>query len=95
VLGAGRAGQRPSRPGQPGLQRGPSGPSGQLLWVILTWYKKFLRAYFVSRKFRKMLELVKIIVIYLYVGKMQMTYQNAQKNMLYLFMSKSCIINQH
>jgi hypothetical protein len=57
-------------------------------------YKRFLRAYFVSRKFRKMLELVKTIAIYLYVGKMCMTYQNAQKNMLYMFMSNSCMFIQ-
>jgi hypothetical protein len=38
--------------------------------------------------------LVKIIVNYLYVGKMHMIYQNAQKNMLYILVSISCIVKQ-
>jgi hypothetical protein len=37
------------------------------------------------------LNLVKCIEKYLLVRKMRMTYQNAQKNMLYMFMSNSCI----
>jgi hypothetical protein len=55
-------------------------------------YKRFLQAIFVSRNFRKMPNLVKCIVIYLYVRKMQMSYQNAQNNMLYFLVSKSCIV---
>jgi hypothetical protein len=49
---------------------------------------------FASRNFRKMPNLVKIIVNYLYVGKMHMIYQNAQKNMLYILVSISCIVKQ-
>jgi hypothetical protein len=56
----------------------------QWMWVILTPCKMEFPSLF---HFRKMLELVKIIVNYPFVGKLRMTYQNAQKNMLYMFMS--------
>jgi hypothetical protein len=42
----------------------------------------------------KVLNLVKYIEKYLLVGKMRMTYQNAQKNVLYMFTSNSCIFRQ-
>jgi hypothetical protein len=41
-----------------------------------------------------MLELVKCIEKYLLVGKMQLTYQNVQKNMLYILESNSCSVKQ-
>jgi hypothetical protein len=41
-----------------------------------------------------MLDLVQCIEKYLLVGKMQMTYQNVQKNMLYILVSNSCIVKQ-
>jgi hypothetical protein len=41
-----------------------------------------------------MLNLVKFIEKYLLVGKMQMTYQNVQKNLLYILVSNSCIVKQ-
>jgi hypothetical protein len=56
--------------------------------------KSYCKLYFVSRNFRKMPNVVKCIEKYLFVGKMHMIYQNAQKNMLYVFMSNSCIANQ-
>jgi hypothetical protein len=49
--------------------------------------KSYCKFYFVSRNFRKMTNVVKFIGNYLLVGKLRMTYQNAQKNVLYLFMS--------
>jgi hypothetical protein len=42
----------------------------------------------------KVLNLVKIIEKYLLVGKMQMTYQNDPKNMIYILVSISCIVKQ-
>jgi hypothetical protein len=56
--------------------------------------KSYCKQFFVSRNFRKMPNLVKCIEKYLLVRKMQITYQNAQKNMLYMFMSNSCIFRQ-
>jgi hypothetical protein len=50
--------------------------------------------YFVSRKFRKMPNLVKCIEKYLLVGKMQMTYQNDPKNVIYIFVSESYMFIQ-
>jgi hypothetical protein len=69
----------------------PSGPSGQLLWVNLTRCKKDFPE---SVSFQKNVRNVKLIVIYLYVRKMHMIYRNAQKNMLYMFMSNSCMFIQ-
>jgi hypothetical protein len=71
-----------------------SGPPSQRAWVILTRCKEFSRICFISRNFRTMLELVKCIEKYLLVRKMQMTYQNVQKNMLYILVSNSCIVKQ-
>jgi hypothetical protein len=78
---AGQAGQRGC---------GPRALS-QWMWVILTQCKKEFPSLFY---FRKMLELVKIIEIYLCVEKICMIYQNAQKNMLYILVSISCIVKQ-
>jgi hypothetical protein len=52
------------------------------------------RICFISRNFRTMLELVKCIEKYLLVRKLQMTYQNVQKNMLYILVSNLCIVKQ-
>jgi hypothetical protein len=38
--------------------------------------------------------LVKCIEKYLLVGKMQMTYQNDPKNVIYIFVSESCMFIQ-
>jgi predicted transglutaminase-like protease len=56
--------------------------------------KSSCKQYFVSRNFRKMTNLVKCIEKYLLVGKLRMTYQNVQKNMLYILVSISCIVKQ-
>jgi hypothetical protein len=53
--------------------------------------KSSCEQYFVSRNFRKMPNLVKCIEKYLFVGKMQMTYQNDPKNVIYIFVSESCM----
>jgi hypothetical protein len=71
-----------------------SGPSSQWAWVISNPMQRVFRICFISRNFRTMLKLVKCIEKYLLVGKMRMTYQNAQKNMLYMFMLNSCIFIQ-
>jgi hypothetical protein len=44
---------------------------------------------------RKYWKLVKCIEKYLLVRKLQMTYQNVQKNMLYIFVLESCMFRQH
>jgi hypothetical protein len=44
--------------------------------------------------FQKMLKLVKFIGNYLFIRKMCLTYQIAQKNVLYILVSKACIVNQ-
>jgi hypothetical protein len=49
---------------------------------------------FISRNFRKCSNLAKIIEYSLVVRKIQMTYQNVQKNMLYILVSNSCIVKQ-
>jgi hypothetical protein len=54
---------------------------------------KSLPDYFYSeRNFRKCLNLVKCIINSLFIRKICIIYQNAQKNELYLFVSKSCIV---
>jgi hypothetical protein len=49
---------------------------------------------FISRNFRKCSNIAKIIEYSLVVKKIQMTYQNVQKNMLYILVSNSCIVKQ-
>jgi hypothetical protein len=50
--------------------------------------------FYFQENFRNQLNLVKIIENYLFVRKMQMTYQNVQKNEIYILVSKSCIVKQ-
>jgi hypothetical protein len=64
-----------------------SGPADSDLGQLTLCTKNYCKLYFVSRNFRKMTNLVKCIGNYLLVGKFRMTYQNAQKNILYMFMS--------
>jgi hypothetical protein len=56
--------------------------------------KSYCKLYFMSKNFGKMPNVVKFIGNYLLVGKLRMTCQNAQKNVLYMFMSNSCIFRQ-
>jgi hypothetical protein len=56
--------------------------------------KKFLQLVFISKISDFAQKLVKDISIDLFVRKICMTYQNAQKNMLYMFMSNSCMFIQ-
>jgi hypothetical protein len=46
----------------------------------------------IPENFRKLSNLVKFISIDLFVRKMQMTYQNVQKNEIYILVSKSCML---
>jgi hypothetical protein len=78
----------------PGQPRWPGAPPVSLYGSFDPGYKELLQVFFASRNFRKMPNVVKFIGKYLCVRKMRMIYQNAQKNMLYLFVSKSCIFNQ-
>jgi hypothetical protein len=47
-----------------------------------------------TQKFEKACKLAKYIGIYLFIRKMQMIYQNVEKNEIYILVSKSCIVNQ-
>jgi hypothetical protein len=71
---------------------------GPLCLVTMGHYDpctKSLCAYFVnSRNFRICVNLVKCIVNYLFIRKLCIICQNAQKNELYLFVSLSCIDKQ-
>jgi hypothetical protein len=49
---------------------------------------------FILENCRIQLNLVKFLEYYLFIRKMHMTYQNAQKNVTYLFGSESCIVKQ-
>jgi hypothetical protein len=51
-------------------------------------------AYLVSENYRKLYKLAKFIEYYLFVRKLGMTYQNVQKNEIYLLVSQSCIVKQ-
>jgi hypothetical protein len=70
-------------------------PFGQSPRVKQTPVQKVFRLYFNFQKnCCKALNLVKIIEKYLLVGKMQMTYQNDPKNVIYIFVSESCMFIQ-
>jgi hypothetical protein len=56
--------------------------------------KMSARFILILENLRKCCKLVKCIEYSLFIGKIQMTYQNAQKNELYLFVSKSCMLKQ-
>jgi hypothetical protein len=80
--------------GHVGLAHGPWGPADSA-WVKLTLCTKSIASFiFASRNFRILYNLVKCISFDLVIRKMRMIYQNAQKNMLYLLESISCIVNQ-
>jgi hypothetical protein len=73
----------------------PFGPLWSAALGHLTLCTKVTASFiFASRNFRKMSNVVKFIGNYLLVGKLRMTYQNAQKNMLYMFMSNSYMFIQ-
>jgi hypothetical protein len=88
---AGRAGSLPSRPGQVGLACGPQAPLASDRGSTWPRCKKFC-SIFISRNFRFYYKLVKCIVYSLFIKKICLTYQNAQKNMLYILVSLSCIV---
>jgi hypothetical protein len=79
---------------QRGLAGGPSGPSAQTPWVKMTPVQKVMQPILFPEKFRKCSNLRKFIENYPFIGKIQMTCQNAQNNVLYMFMSNSCIVRQ-
>jgi hypothetical protein len=58
------------------------------------WCKKFCACFQFQKNCRNYLKLAKIIGNYLFVKKMQMTYQNVQKIVIYLLMLSSCIVKQ-
>jgi hypothetical protein len=72
-----------------------AGPFGQSPRVKQTPVQKVFRMYSNFQKnCCKVLNLVKIIEKYLLVEKMQMTYQNDPKNVIYIFVSESCMFIQ-
>jgi hypothetical protein len=87
-------GHCPSRPGEPGQPTWPQAPWSVALGQVDPGCKKFLRIYLFQKNCCKYLKFVKCIENYPFIGKIQMTYQNAQKNVTYLFVSKSCIVKQ-
>jgi hypothetical protein len=94
-LGAGRAGPLPQPTWSAWLANMASGPSGQWPWVKRPYVQKVHVQYFISRKIAaSVLKFVKCIEYYLFIRKMQMTYQNVQKNKIYILVSKSCILKQ-
>jgi hypothetical protein len=93
-LGAGRPGPLPSRPGQAGRPTWPRAPC-QSRRVKLTPLQKVIRlCFYFQKNCCKGLKFVKIIENSPLIRKMCMTYQNVQKNMLYIFVPKSCMLNQ-
>jgi hypothetical protein len=82
-------------PGQRGLPAGgPWAPSVRCPGSIWPGCEKFLCAYFISENYRKLYNLVKCISFDRVVKKICMIYQNVHKNMLYMFMSNSCMFIQ-
>jgi hypothetical protein len=73
--------------GQPGSHGWASGPTSQCPWVNRPRCKKSLRLILNTENIRKCSKLVQFINSSLFIRKFQMIYQNAQKNVIYLFMS--------
>jgi hypothetical protein len=84
----------PSRPGQRGLAHGPRAQWSYALGQLGLGAKSPAQPFIFQKNCCNSLSLAKTIEIYLCVGKMRMTYQNAQKNMLYILVSISCIVKQ-
>jgi hypothetical protein len=84
---------QPTRPAWPPTW--PLGPLWSAALGQLDPVQKLPYSYFYFQEnFRNIANLVKCIDYYLFIKKMCIIYQNVQKNMLYILVSKSCMIKQ-
>jgi hypothetical protein len=85
----------PSRPGHRGQPRVARAPLSASTGHFGPGTKSSCMFVFNSRNFRNCSKLVKFIFYSLFIRKICIICQNVQENELYLFMSNSCIVNQH